>query len=142
MRLIASAAWIGGLVLTIAGCGSLIPSPDDVAYNVELDHQESILIATVSPWPLDNSVAFFCLRHPGSAFSVENPTPPDAAGCTAADVVEDGDSLIAKFDPATLDPATAAAFAAQREWFLAVAGSRGPVSVATAISVPNIPAAP
>jgi hypothetical protein len=140
--LIAPATLLGGLVLTVAGCGSLLPSPGDVAYNVELDHQGSILIATVSPWPLDNSVAFFCLRQPGTAFSVENPSPPGAAGCTPAHVAEDGDSLIAKFDPASLDPTTAAAFAAQREWFLAVAGSRGPVSVATTISVLNIPAAP
>jgi hypothetical protein len=130
-----------GLVLVVAGCAASLPSLGSVANSVQLARQGTAVIATVSPWPLDNSVAFFCLRQPGGAFTVDHPSPPASAGCTAADAGAGGDRLTAKFDPTRLDPSTAAAFASQQQWFLAVAGSRGPVSVATVLTVLNLPAA-
>ncbi len=141
MRSIGQAVLFLGLVLAIAGCGATLPSSGDLANHVEISREGSSLIATVSPWPLDKPVAFFCLRQPGNAFSVDHPVPPAAAGCSPADVSTTSDRLSARFNPTALDPATAVAFATQQQWFLAVAGSRGPVSVATVLTVPNIPAA-
>lgn len=141
MRSIGQAALFLGSVLAIAGCGATLPSLGDVANHVDLAREGSSAIATVSPWPLDKSVAFFCLRQPGAAFSVDHPVPPTAAGCSPADVATNSDRLSARFDPTALDPATANAFATQQQWFLAVAGSRGPVSVATVLTVLNIRAA-
>jgi NhaP-type Na+/H+ or K+/H+ antiporter len=56
-------------------------------------------------------------------------------------VSTNSDRHSARFTPTALDPATAAAFATQQQWFIAVAGSRGPVSVATVLTVPNVPVA-
>ena len=134
MRFIAAA----GLLLVLTACGTSAPNLNSIANSVETDHEGTTLIATVTPWPLDKTVAFFCLRQPGSAFTVDNPTPPAAAGCQQANVSTSGDKLTVKFDPAALDPATAAAFAGQQQWFLAVAGSRGPVAVATTLTVLNV----
>ena len=37
---------------------------------------------TLDPWPLDNNVAFLCLREPGPEFTVAHPLPaPDASAC-------------------------------------------------------------
>jgi hypothetical protein len=141
VRWIGQAALFLGPVLAIAGCGATLPSPGDVANHVDIAREGTSVIATVSPWPLDKPVAFFCLRQPGGAFSVDHPVPPAAAGCSPAAVSTISDRLSARFDPTALDPATAVAFASQQQWFLAVAGSRGPVSVATVLTVANIPAA-
>jgi hypothetical protein len=109
----------------------------DIANNIEFEGHGTTTVATVSPWPLDKSVAFFCLRDPGDAFSEEKPIPPAAAGCTPANVATNNDRLTAKIDPTSLDPATVAAFAGQKQWFIAVAGSRGPVAFATRFTVAN-----
>jgi hypothetical protein len=141
VRWIGRAALFLGPVLAIAGCGATLPSPGDLANHVDIAREGSSVIATVSPWPLDKPVAFFCLRQPGDAFSVDHPVPPAAAGCSPADVSTNSDRLSARFTPTVLDPATAAAFATQQQWYLAVAGRRGGVSVATVLTVPIVPAA-
>jgi hypothetical protein len=130
---------LAGLVaaLAIAGCALTVPKPNDIANTIEFEGQGTTTTATISPWPLDKSVGFFCLRDPGSAFSVDNPAPPAAAGCTPANVSMNNDRLTVKLDPTSLDPATAAAFAGQKQWFIAVAGSRGPVALATSFVVVN-----
>ena len=129
---------VAGLLLILTACGASVPDPNSIANSVETGHEGTTLVATVTPWPLDSTVAFFCLRQPGSAFSVETPSPPAAAGCEKANVSTSGDKLTARFDPTTLDPDSAAAFAGQQQWFLAVAGSRGPISVATTLTVLNL----
>jgi hypothetical protein len=138
VRSSAFAGSIAAAALVLAACAVAVPNPNDIAKSVELDQQGTTTIATVSPWPLDKTVAFFCLRQPGSAFSVANPNPPTTAGCTPANVSTSGDRLTAKLDPTSLDTKTAAAFAGQQQWFLAVAGSRGPIAVATSFTVLNI----
>jgi hypothetical protein len=137
MRSPALLAIAAALVLVLGGCGVTLPNPNDIANTVEFEGHGTTTVATVSPWPLDRSVAFFCLRDPGDAFSVDTPTPPAAAGCTPANVSTSNDRLTTKLDPTSLDPATAAAFAGQKQWFIAVAGSRGPVALATSFVVVN-----
>jgi hypothetical protein len=128
------------IVLAIGACG-ILPRGSEVGSSVELEWQGTTVIATVSPWPLDNPVAFVCLRQPGDAFNSDHPVPPESAGCVPAGVAAAEDQLVAKFDRASLDPAKAAAFAARQQWFLAVAGSRGPLSVSTVLTVLNLPKA-
>ena len=137
MRPPALAGFAAALGVILVGCGVSLPKSNDIANSIEFERQGASSVATISPWPLDRSVAFFCLRDPGDAFSVENPSPPAAAGCSAVNATTSGDRLIAKFDPTSLDPATAAAFAGQQKWFIAVAGSRGPVALATSFAVMN-----
>ena len=136
MARIASAPILVSVVLAIGACG-ILPQSSEIANSVELEWQGTSVIATVSPWPLDNPVAFVCLRQPDSSFTAEHPVPPDSAGCAPAAVAATDNHLVAKFDPASLDPATAAAFAGQQQWFLAVAGSRGPLSVSTVLTLLN-----
>ena len=133
----ALAGVVAMLALAVGGCSAVTPKANDIANTIEFEGQGTTTTATVSPWPLDKSVAFFCLRDPGNAFSVDTPTPPAAAGCTPADVSTKDNRLTAKLDPTSLDPATAAAFAGQERWFIAVAGSRGPVAFATRFTVMN-----
>ena len=137
MRASAAAGLAAALVLALAGCGVKVPNGNDVANSIEFEGHGTTTVATVSPWPLDKSVAFFCLRDPGKAFSGETPIPPAAAGCTPAIVSTKNDRLTAKIDPTSLDPATGAAFAGQKQWYIAVAGSRGPVAFATRFTVEN-----
>jgi hypothetical protein len=137
MRSPAVAGVLAVIALVFGGCRLAVSNANDIANTVEFEGQGMTTVATVSPWPLDRSVAFFCLRDPGNAFSVDTPTPPAAAGCTAASVSTKNDRLSAKLDPTSLDPATAADFAGQKQWFIAVAGSRGPVAFATRFTVVN-----
>jgi len=134
---LALAGVVATLAFALGGCSVVAPKANDIANTIEFEGHGTTTIATVSPWPLDKSVAFFCLRDPGNAFSVDTPTPPATAGCTPADVSTKDDRLTAKLDPTSLDPATAAAFAGQERWFIAVAGSRGPVAFATRFTVTN-----
>jgi hypothetical protein len=127
---------LAGLALVLVGC-AIAGRNADIANSIEFEGHGATTVATVSPWPLDKSVAFFCLRDPGDAFSVANQSPPTTAGCTPADVLMKNDQLTVKLDPTSLDPATAAAFAGQKQWFIAVAGSRGPVALATRFTVVN-----
>ena len=136
MARIASAPILVSIVLALSACG-VLPQGSEIANSVELEWQGTAVIATVSPWPLDNPVAFVCLRQPDSSFTAAHPVPPESAGCAPAGVAATDGRLVAKFDPASLDPATAAAYAAQQQWFLAVAGSRGPVSLSTVLTVLN-----
>ena len=128
---------VATLALALGGCSVVTPQANDIANSIEFEGRGTTTIATISPWPLDKSVAFFCLRDPGNAFSVDTPTPPAAAGCAPANVATNNDRLTAKLDPTSLDPATAAAFAGQEQWFIAVAGSRGPVAFASRFTVMN-----
>jgi hypothetical protein len=137
MRSPALAGVVAALALVLVGCGIVASNANDIANGVEFEGHGTATIATVSPWPLDTSIAFFCLRDPGNAFSVDNPSPPTAAGCTPANASTKNDELTAKLDPTSLDPATAVRFATQMQWFIAVAGSRGSVSLATSFVVIN-----
>ena len=140
MARIASAPILVSVVLAIGACG-VLPQGSEIGNSVEVEWQGTSIIATVSPWPLDNPVAFVCLRQPDSSFTAAHPVPPEPAGCAPAAVAVADDHLVAKFDPTSLDPATAAAFAGQQQWFLAVAGSRGPMSVSTVLTLLNLPKA-
>jgi hypothetical protein len=133
----ALAGLVAALAVILVGCRLAVPNANDIANSIEFEGHGTTTVATVSPWPLDKSVAFFCLRDPGNAFSVDTPTPPAAAGCTPANVSTNNDRLTIELDPTSLDPATAAAFAGQKQWFIAVAGSRGPVALATRFTVVN-----
>jgi hypothetical protein len=113
-----------------AGCGLLPPTPDPMtgaSFDVSQDGSRTTLV--VHPWPLDDSVAFLCLRAPGAEFKASTPVPAPKAGCTRLRVSDAGGRLTAEFDPRTADPAVVEAFATSSPpWFFAVAGRRGPLS--------------
>jgi hypothetical protein len=143
MRPIRTLAAIAGAaaLLAIAACNAAVTNPQDIGKSVTISRQGASAVATISPWPLDNSVAFMCLKNPGADFSVDKLVPPAAAGCVALDVAVSGDRLTATLDPTKVGLDKAAAFEAQDPWYIAFAGSRGPVSVATSVLVPR-PAIP
>lgn len=143
MRPIRTLAAIVGAVaiLAIAACNATTPNPQDIGKSVTISRQGTSAVATISPWPLDNSIAFMCLKNPGAGFSVEALVPPAAAGCVPLGVTVAGDRLTATLDPAKIGLDKAAAFEAQDPWYIAFAGSRGPISVATSVLIPR-PAVP
>lgn len=95
---------------------------------------------TVSPWPLDASVAFLCLRKPGDEFTVDAPRPGAAAGCVSLDVSAAEGRLLATFSADSLQPPLAGEFGRSGPpWFLAVAGQRPPFAAATVLTVIDSP---
>jgi hypothetical protein len=111
-----------------------------VATSIQESVQGETRTYTVSPWPLDASTAFLCVRKPGPEFTVANPRPAAAAGCAPLHTTVSGDQLVAVFPPPDLDPIVGAEFERSRPpWYLAVAGSRGPFSAAVVLTVINSP---
>jgi ABC-type glycerol-3-phosphate transport system substrate-binding protein len=135
MRSSATLVLGGAVLLGAAACSGATPNANDIAKLVEIGHSGTTITATVSPWPLDKSTAFMCAKNPGTSFSVSSPVPPQAAQCVRLDTTAANDRLTAAFDPTKLDGASAAAFAASDPWYLAVAGSRGPLSVANVLTI-------
>jgi hypothetical protein len=134
------AALIGvGALLAIVACNATAPNPQDIGKSVTISRQGTSAVATISPWPLDNSIAFMCLKNPSPGFSVEALVPPAAAGCVRLDVSVAGDRLTATLDPTKIGLDKAAAFEAQDPWYIAFAGSRGPIAVATSVQLPRPP---
>ncbi|HEV8546159.1 MAG TPA: hypothetical protein VGQ64_07680 [Candidatus Limnocylindrales bacterium] len=130
-----------GAIVAITACNATAPNPQDIGKSVTISRQGTSAVATISPWPLDNSIAFMCLKNPGADFSVDKLVPPAAAGCVALDVSVAGDRLTATLNSTKIGLDKAAAFEAQDPWYIAFAGSRGPVSVATSVLIPR-PAVP
>jgi hypothetical protein len=130
-----------GALLAIGACNSAAPNPQDIGKSVTISRQGTSAVATISPWPLDNSIAFMCLKNPSPGFSVEALVPPATAGCVPLGVTVAGDRLTATLDPTKIGLDKAAAFEAQDPWYIAFAGSRGPISVATSVLIPR-PAVP
>jgi hypothetical protein len=98
------------------------------------------MVFTVSPWPLDNTVAFLCLRRPGAEFTADNPHPGPGAGCVPIEASSNAGALKARFDSRALDPAAARQFGASRPpWFLALSGRRGPLAASTVLTVIDSP---
>ncbi len=139
MRPIARAALAG--VLLLADCGSpVVPSLPQFATSVTQAFDGTAMVFSVSPWPLDGTVAFLCRRSPGAEFTIENPKPAEQAGCVPLEVSTNGDVLRARFDSSSLAPELAEQFdVSGAPWFLAVSGARGPFSAATVLTVINSP---
>lgn len=132
---------IAGAVLGLAGCVPTgLPTAPQLATSVRAAFDGEAMVFTVSPWPLDNTVAFLCLRRPGAEFTGENPHPRPAAGCVPIEASSNADTLTARFDSRALDPAAGRQFGASRPpWYLAVSGRRGPLSAATVLTVIDSP---
>ena len=66
----------------VAGCG-LLPSRDvaEIAPTLSQSVDAQGATYTLDPWPLDNNVAFLCLREPGAEFTVAHPLPAPDAQC-------------------------------------------------------------
>jgi hypothetical protein len=127
--------WAAG-VLAIAGCAPGGPTLPALANNAEAAFDGEAMVLTVSPWPLDNTIAFLCLRRPGAEFTIENPRPAQAAGCVPIETSSNGGNLKARFDSRTINPAVAQQFAASRgPWFLALSGRRDALWAATVLTV-------
>jgi hypothetical protein len=135
-RLVALA---GALVL--AGCASpVVPTLPAFATSVTAAFQGRNMVFTVSPWPLDSTVAFLCSKQPGSEFTVENPKPAASAGCVPLETTTSGDVLSAQFAAESLAPEIVGELGRTGPpWFLAVSGARGPFSAATVLTVVDSP---
>jgi hypothetical protein len=125
------------LGLQAAGCGQLpgVTVPV-IATSVEQGFDGGAATFTVAPWPLDQTAAFLCLRKPGDEFTVQDPRPAAAAGCTPLEVATSGNRLTARMALEDVEPGLAAEFAGSTApWYLAIAGSRGGVSAATVLTI-------
>lgn len=123
---------LGGLVL--AGCDSIVaptlPTLPPIATSVSASVSGGRINITVTPWPLDATVAFLCVDKPGKEFSVDHPVPAAVAQCIPLDVSATGDRLVASVGHDKL-----AGFLLTRPAYLAVAGSRGPISTSTVLTI-------
>jgi hypothetical protein len=128
-------------VLVLAGCGSpVVPTLPAFATSVTAAFQGQNMVFTVSPWPLDSTVAFLCSKQPGAEFTVENPKPAASAGCVPLETTTSGDVLSAQFAAESLAPDVVGELGRSGPpWYLAVSGARGPFSAATVLTVVNSP---
>jgi hypothetical protein len=122
-------------------CASpVVPTLPAVATSVTAGFQGRNMVFTVSPWPLDRTVAFLCSKQPGAEFAVENPKPAASAGCVPLDTATSGDVLTAQFATKSLAPDGVGELARSGPpWYLAVSGARGPFSAATVLTVIDSP---
>jgi hypothetical protein len=96
---------------------------------------------SVTPWPFEQSVAYLCARTPGNAFKGPADVPPAAAGCIPLDAVVADDRLDLHVSPAGVTRELLFEIArTPAPWYLAVAGSRGPVSAGTVVTLHAPPA--
>jgi hypothetical protein len=126
----------GALALALAACNAAVPTVPTVptlppiATSVGTSIGDGTLTLTVTPWPLDSTVAFLCVDKPGKEFTVDHPVPAAVAQCVPLDVSTSGDRLMA-----SLGTDRMAGFRFARPVYLAVAGSRGPISTSTVLTV-------
>jgi hypothetical protein len=134
MRRIARRAVLGTLVL--AGCGSVVPpTMPTFATRVETTAQGRNVAFTVTPWPLDSTVAFLCVDKPGAEFTFDHPVPAASARCVPLDAKTNDDRLVATFNRAALTPDQVGQFRLMAPAYLAVAGKRAPFSGSTILTV-------
>lgn len=128
-------------VLAIGGCGTTVaPTLPAFATSYTAAFQGRNMVFTVSPWPLDSTVAFVCSKQPGAEFTVENPEPAASAGCVPLETTTSGDVLSAQFAAETLAPDVVGDLGRSGPpWYLAVSGARGPFSAATVLTVIDSP---
>lgn len=123
--------------VVVAGCG-LLPSPNvaETAPTLSQGMDARGATYTLDPWPLDNNVAFLCLREPGAEFTVAHPLPAPEAQCVPLHVEMWGDLLTARFSIEALPAQLVDDFArSDAPWFFAVAGSRGTTSTSMTMSL-------
>jgi hypothetical protein len=133
-------AALGGL-LVLVGCDTtVVPTLPAFATSVSAGFHGRNMVFTVSPWPLDSTVAFLCSKQPGSEFTVENPKPAVSAGCVPLETTTSGDVLSAEFAAESLAPDVVGELGRSGPpWYLAVSGARGPFSAATVLTVVDSP---
>ena len=132
--------WPAALALTAAlavvGCGEpTVPDLSHVGDHVEVSSAGANTAFIVTPWPLDKTIAYLCVNQPGKEFTVANPIPAATARCVGLDAKTADDRLTATFDRSRLSPEMAGQFRSTAAVYLAVAGSRGPASLATVLTV-------
>src|SRR4026207_2221152 len=119
-------ALVGALVL-VSCTTPVVPTLPTFATSVTAAFQGRNMVFTVSPWPLDSTVAFLCSKQPGSEFTVENPKPAASAGCVPLETTTSGDVRSAGFAAESLAPDIVGELGRTGPpWFLAVSGARGP----------------
>jgi hypothetical protein len=131
---------LAGALLFVACASPVVPTLPAFATSVTAAFQGRNMVFTVSPWPLDSTVAFLCSKQPGAEFTVENPKPAASAGCVPLDTATSGDVLTALFAAESLAPEVVGELARSGPpWYLAVSGVRGPFSAATVLTVVDSP---
>jgi hypothetical protein len=132
---------LAAFVLAAAGCNTtVVPTTPAFATSVNAAFQGNNMVFTVSPWPLDDTTAFLCSAKPGAEFTADSPKPAPAAGCVPLETTVSDDVLSARFSAESLDPAIVGDLTRSGPpWYLAAAGSRGPFSAATVLTVVDSP---
>ena len=124
----------------LAGCGSVVPpTMPTFATNVETIAQGRNFAFSVTPWPLDATVAFLCADKPGAEFTFDHPVPAASAHCVPLDTATIDDRLVATFNRDSLTPDQAGQFRLMSPAHLAVAGKRALFSGSTVLTVIFIP---
>jgi hypothetical protein len=133
-------AALGGL-LVLVGCDTtVVPTLPAFATSVTAASQGRHMVFTVSPWPLDSTVAFLCSKKPGAEFTAGNPKPAASARCVPLETATSGDVLTAQFAAESLAPDVVGELGRSGPpWYLAVSGARGPFSAATVLTVVDSP---
>jgi hypothetical protein len=133
-------AALGGLLVLIGCDTTVVPTLPAFATSVSAGFHGRNMEFTVSPWPLDSTVAFLCSKQPGAEFTVENPKPAASAGCVPLETTTNGDVLTAQFAAESLAPEVVGELSRSGPpWYLAVSGARGPFSAATVLTVVDSP---
>jgi hypothetical protein len=133
-------AVLAGLLVIVACGNTVVPTLPAFATSFTAASQGRHMVFTVSPWPLDKTVAFLCSKQPGAEFTVENPEPAASAGCVPLETTTSGDVLSAQFAAESLAPDIVGELGRSGPpWYLAVSGARGPFSAATVLTVVDSP---
>ena len=122
----------------MAGCGRFDlpgPLPPDLANQVESSMDDATLVWTVRPWPLDEPVAYLCVRDPADTFSGPDPRLVADAACDQVEAVVHDDALTVRADRSTLMPELAVVMGIGQPVYLAITGRRGGVSASTVVQV-------
>lgn len=127
-------------LLALSACSPLEPTLPTVATSVNASFQGRNMTFTVTPWPLDSSTAFLCLRKPGSEFTFDRPRPAAAAACVPLASTFASDTLTLQLPAEALDPAVVGELARSGPpWYLAMSGTRGNFSTAVVVPVFDSP---
>ncbi|HEY3163082.1 MAG TPA: hypothetical protein VGJ71_01915 [Candidatus Limnocylindrales bacterium] len=135
-----AAGWPAAIALaaaiSVTACGeAAAPDLSHVGNHVDVSYEGGNAVFTASPWPLDKTIAYLCANQPGKEFTVANPIPATTARCVGLNVKTADDRLVATFDRSRLSAEMAGQFRSTAAVYLAVAGSRGPASLATVLTV-------
>jgi hypothetical protein len=123
--------------LSLSACGGFLPAPLplNLADHVEGTIDETTLVWTIQPWPLDETVAYLCLDDPAATFAGPEPRLPDGAVCSEVDAVVENQVLTVNVDRSAIDPTIGIVMGIGQQVYLAISAQRGGVPGAAVVPV-------